>query len=220
MKKLTWTLAATVAALVAAGAAVAHERAGSGVRAVATHFTAAPTEKTTTRTCTEPGGAVWHLTRGVYSGTATGDLAGAITIRTSSTINTSTGLGFTTGKVELRDGAGKLVAHASLDAVNTQNGVLNGFLRGRTTDGRLLANFTAVFNADGSVLGGDLGGSSTGVNSAVVFGGLPNCTMSPAPAATKEPRKHEHRKTEHKKVSAKHGKAAHTTVVEVVVRHR
>lgn len=196
MKKLTWTLAAALVALVAAGAAVAHERHGDGIKAVSTHFTAAPTDRTTTKTCTEPGtgGAVWHLTRGVYTGTATGDLAGAITIRTQSTINTTTGLGFTSGKVELRDADGKLVAHASLDAVNTQNGVLNGFLRGRATGGRLLANFTATFNADGSALSGDLGSQSTGVNSAVVFGGLPTCAMSPAPAKHDDNGKQEQRK--------------------------
>lgn len=199
MRKLTWTAAAALAALVAAGAAVAHGHHGSGVKAVAAHFTAAPTSKTTTRTCTEPGtgGAVWHLTRGVYTGTSTGDLAGEITIRTQSTINTTTGLGFTKGHVELRDPAThKLVAKASLAAVNTQNGILDGLLQGRTRDGMLLANFSAAFTADGSSLSGDLGSQSAGRNSAVVFGGLPRCSLSPAPGK-KEHREHEKHEKHH-----------------------
>ncbi len=190
MRKLTWVVAAALVALVVAGAAVAHERrSGTGIKAVAAHFTATPTSKTETRTCTEPGqgGAVWHLTKGLYTGTSTGDLAGAITVRTQSTINTATGLGYTKGKVELRDAAsGKLVAKADLQAVNTQNGVLNGFLRGRTTDGLLLANFTATFAADGSSLSGDVGAQTSGPNSAIVYGGLPSCTLSPASESQKK----------------------------------
>ena len=190
MRKLTWIAAVAVAALVAAGVAVAHgKREGKGVKAVAAHFTAAPTSKTTTKTCTEPGtgGAVWHLTKGVYTGTSSGDLAGDITIRTHSTINTTTGLGFTVGSVELRDhSTHKLVARGRLGAVNTQNGVLDGMLQGRTRDGMLLANFTATFTADGSSLSGDLGSQSTGRNSAVVYGGLPRCEPSPKHAHVKK----------------------------------
>lgn len=177
--KLTTIAALAVVALVAAGVAVAHgKRNGTGVKAVAAHFTAAPTSKTVTRTCTEPGtgGAVWHLTRGVYTGTSTGDLAGEITIRTQSTINTTTGLGYTVGKVELRDPSShKLLAQARLGAVNTQNGILDGMLQGRTKDGMLLANFSAAFTADGSSLSGDVGSQTAGRNSAIVFGGVPRC---------------------------------------------
>jgi hypothetical protein len=174
MRKLTW-LAAALAVLAVAGAALAHGRRDTGVKAVAAHFTATPTSKTTTRTCTGTDGHVWHLTRGVYTGTATGDLAGSITIRTQSTIDTTTGLGFTKGAVELRDPAGhERVASARISAVNTHNGVLDGMLEGRTRDGMLLANFTAQFTSDGSSLSGDIGSQSSGTNSAVVFGG-PGC---------------------------------------------
>jgi hypothetical protein len=208
-RKLTWICAVGLAALVAAGAAVAHGRhAGTGVKAVAAHFTAAPTDKTTTRTCTEPGtgGAVWHLTRGVYTGTSTGDLAGDITIRTESTINTTTGLGFTKGRVELRDpSTHKVLARASLSAVNTQNGVLNGLLQGRTKDGMLLANFSAAFNSTGTSLTGDVGSATTGQNSAIVFGGLPQCDPSPKPA------RHE---------KGKHRRWPHSVTVVVKIRHR
>lgn len=171
MRKLIW-LAAALATLAVVGAAVAHGRGGTGVKAVAAHFTAAPTSKTTTRTCTGPDGHVWHLTRGVYTGASTGDLAGSITIRTQSTIDTTTGLGFTKGSVELRDATShKRIASARISAVNTHDGVLDGLLEGRTRDGMLLANVTARFTSDGSALSGDIGSQSSGTNSAVVYAG-------------------------------------------------
>lgn len=177
MRKLTW-IAAVVVALAATGAALAVKTADKGVTAVATTFTAAPTSQTRTRTCTDASNAVWHVTNGVYQGTATGDLAGAVTIRTQSVINTTTGNGFTKGKVLLRDASThKLLGEANLDAVNTHNGVLDGMLQGRVPGGRLVANFTATFTSDGSSLSGSLG-SGSGENSAIVYGGMPKCTQS------------------------------------------
>jgi hypothetical protein len=77
-------------------------------------------------------------------------------IRTRTLVNLDNGLGVTVGRVFLkRDG--HRVAVANLRAVNTQRGKLDGFLTGHTRNGqgnaRLFANFTATFNADGSLTG-------------------------------------------------------------------
>lgn len=177
MRKLSWTCLAAVAALLAAGVAMAHRTDTKGIAAVSTTFTATPTSDTRSRSCTDATGAVWHLDHGVYQGTATGDLAGNVTIRTESVINTKTGYGFTHGKVLLRDASSnKLIGEANLNAVNTQSGVLEGLLSGRVPNGRLVANFSATFASDGSSLSGTVGGGG-GSNSAIVYGGLPKCSQ-------------------------------------------
>lgn len=178
MRKLSWLVLAAVSALLAAGVAMAHRADTKGIAAVSTTFTAKPTSGTRSRSCTDANNQVWHVDHGVYQGTATGQLAGNITIRTESVINTTTGFGFTQGKVLLRDASSnKLIGEANLDAVNTQSGVLEGLLRGRVPNGRLVANFAATFTADGSSLSGSVGGGG-GSNSAIVYGGMPKCTQS------------------------------------------
>jgi hypothetical protein len=145
---------------------------------VAATFTAASTT-TDTKTCTGPDGQ-YSITRAKYEGTSTGDprLTGRITIRTHSVVNLTNGFGWTKGHVWLRDADGKARAHARLVAVNSERGVLNGFLTGRAKGvseaapgGALLANFSAALNAAGTSLTGSLGGTSTGQNTAIVFSG-------------------------------------------------
>src|SRR4051794_8614216 len=94
---------ALVAALMltVAGIAVAHGGGKPGkTEAASASFTAAPTDKTTTKTCTGPDGT-YAITRGVYTGTSTGDprLTGDILIRTKSVVNQDNGLGVTNGTV-------------------------------------------------------------------------------------------------------------------------
>jgi hypothetical protein len=178
MRKLSWLVLAAVSALLAAGVAMAHRTENKGIAAVSTTFTAKPTSDTRSRSCTDADKQVWHVDHGVYQGTATGQLAGNITIRTESVINTTTGFGFTQGKVLLRDASSnKLIGEANLDAVNTSSGVLEGLLRGRVTGGKLVANFSATFANDGSSLSGSVGGGG-GSNSAIVYGGMPKCSQS------------------------------------------
>lgn len=176
MKRFTTFALVALVALVVAGFAIAHGGQTKKTSPVSATFTAAPTEKTTTVQCTG-GDGTYNITRGVYEGTATGSggvLSGAISLRTKSVVNTTTGYGYTEGKVTLRDADGKLTAKARLIAVNTQNGVLNGFLDGRVKEeGHLLANFSAAFNADGSSFSGELGAEAPVApqNSAIVTSG-------------------------------------------------
>jgi hypothetical protein len=163
-------------ALVATGLAVAHGGDNRKTAAAAATFTAAPTSETRTTQCTGADGT-YNVTRGVYTGTATGDprLTGAITIKAKTIVNLTSGLGSTKGHVTLRSADGKTLAKGDLIAVNTQRGVLNGFISGKVkgeNGGALLANFSAAFNADGTALAGELGGSSaTTTDSAIITSG-------------------------------------------------
>jgi hypothetical protein len=178
MRKLSWLVLAAVSALLAAGVAMAHRTDNKGITAVSAAFTATPTSDSRSRSCTDATGVVWHVDHGVYQGTATGQLAGKLTLRTESVINTKTGDGFTKGKVLLRDAtSNKLIGEANLDAVNKQSGILEGLLEGRVTGGKLVANFSATFANDGSSLSGTVGGGG-GSNTAIVYGGMPKCSQS------------------------------------------
>lgn len=172
MKRFTTLALVTLVALVATGLAVAHEKQSKKTEAVVATFTAAATERTKTRQCIGADGT-YDVTHGFYEGTATGDprLAGKITIRTKTVVNLTNGYGWTRGHVALRDADGKLKAKAQLIAVNSQRGVLNGFLNGRVKGaGHLLANFSAAFNATGTSLTGELG-SGAAQNTAIVTSG-------------------------------------------------
>jgi hypothetical protein len=170
-----------VLVLALAGIAVAHKGGKQAkTEPAAAEFTAAPTDKTKTTTCTGLDGQ-YNITRGVYKGTSTGDprLTGDIVIKTKSIVNLDNGLGVTSGTVFLKGtGESKAKAVAKLDAVNTERGKLDGFLRGqaKNADGKgttgLAANFSATFNADVTSLNGELGGDApvAPTNSAVFYG--------------------------------------------------
>jgi hypothetical protein len=168
-------------ALTIAGIAVAHKaNKASKTEAAQASFTAAPdAAKTKTTQCTGTDGT-YNVTRGTYTGTSTGDprLTGDLTIKSKTFVNTTNGLGFTEGRVWVRDtGTHKVKATAGLSAVNTQQGKLDGFLLGQAKDtdqGRvsLAANFSATFNNDGTSLTGELGSEAPvpPQNSAIFFG--------------------------------------------------
>ena len=185
---------ALVAVLAVAGIAVAHKSSGNAqpTEPAQATFTATPTDKSKTRQCTGVDGT-YNITKGVYTGTSESPdprLAGNITIKTKSIVNLDNGLGHTEGQVFLRDASSrKLKAVAGLQAVNTERGVLNGFIAGKVKTAstapttakssgrhrhgnggtRLAANFTAAFNAEGTQLSGEFG-TGTGQNTAVLYG--------------------------------------------------
>jgi hypothetical protein len=108
-----------------------------------------------------------------FEGTSTGDLAGDVVLKTRSLVNQDTGLGTTSGHFKVREtGSGKVLAVGKLDAVNTNGGQLDGFLKAHMTGpgkGRLWANFRATVDANGAVTAEIGGGESA--NSAVVQSG-------------------------------------------------
>jgi hypothetical protein len=163
MRKLTF-VTVVVVALVATSIAVAHGIEGAKTaKAVAAQFTATGAS-TSTRTCTTADGKSISITDGKYTGVATGDadLAGNITLRARSIINTTDNVGTVDGQFRIDVASGKDTA-ASYSAVYA-GGTIAGFAVGRAHDpsARLVANLSAGFSAATGFTNGKLGGGTTG----------------------------------------------------------
>ena len=193
MRMTRWISMALVAVLALAAVAVAHKSGGQAepTKEVTATFTATPVaDKTKTRTCTGVDGA-YAITKSVANGTTDGDddrLDGNITIKSKSVVNTTTGLGWTDGKVFTRDAAtGKLKGVSGFSAV-IKGDKLEGLVEGKVkkaatapatpkSDGKhrhgkggasLRANFAATVAQDGTITG-QLGGGG-GDNTAIIYG--------------------------------------------------
>lgn len=164
MKRTLVGATAAAAALVTAGIAVAHGvDGGKSVKSVSGTFTATTASHVTTRTCTTADGKTVVTSDGTYTGTAAGDadLAGPITVRARSTINTTDNVGVVTGslKIDLSD----------RDTTAQFTGVYSGgnvaglaVGHAHTPSAQLAANFSSGFSATAGFTGGKLGGSSGG----------------------------------------------------------
>jgi hypothetical protein len=97
-------------------------------------FTATNASWTKTKTCTTTDGKTVAITKGRYSGAASGDpdLAGPIRLAAHSVINTTDGVGFVDGRLRLD----------TTDGVGFVDGRLRLDVPGRDT----VANFTAVYD--------------------------------------------------------------------------
>jgi hypothetical protein len=160
MKKLT-VAAVPIAALAAAGAAVAHgiDGGAKGVTSVAGTFTATAVNDSTMHTCTTGAGKTIVSTSATYTGTASGspDLTGRVVIAARSTIDTAAGVGVVTGTLKI---AGKTDAH--LSAVY-DHGAVAGTASGHTAShAQLLANVSAAFSATTGFTKGKIGGGTSG----------------------------------------------------------
>lgn len=171
-KTRTWIVLAIITALATAGVAVAkHRQDRTHTDAVMATFTVTQSS-VRDRTCTGVDGE-YRQFRATYRGTATGDprLTGDIVIHSKGLINQTTGFGSSRGTIKLRS-SGRTTARARYFATNTDRGVLHGYIVGHVRDrspggteeqdgsGKLMANFKATFNANGTVLTGQLGGTS------------------------------------------------------------
>jgi hypothetical protein len=118
-------------------------------------FTATNASWTKTKTCTTTDGKTVAITKGRYSGAASGDpdLAGPIRLAAHSVINTTDGVGFVDGRLRI-DVPGRDTV-ANFTAVY-DHGALAGFARGhaRTPHARLLANISDGFSSGGASLTG------------------------------------------------------------------
>lgn len=179
---------AAILALVASGVAVAHEGTKSAKTDPAAATFAAERTKVSEKTCTASDTHTYRVAHEEFRGTVTSAdprLAGVLVLKTRSVVDQTNGLGRTVGHAWLRSADGKLKAKASLVAVNTQRGVIDGVLNGHvqgsgeSTGGNLVANFRAVFAANGLSLAGELGGGAA-ENTAVVqhFDGCKNASRS------------------------------------------
>jgi hypothetical protein len=166
MKRLI-LITAALSALVAAGAAVAHLKAGdvSQVSATLSVPTAANVQ---TRTLTCDGQTI-EITTGHYTGTATStttDLNGSVDLFVKSTYNATKKLGWVNGWLKLR--ASDRRTRASFTAINV-DGKLDGWLRGSANrrGGVLFGSLSGSFSKTGGLTDGALG-TGTGTNAAVV----------------------------------------------------
>ena len=150
-------------ALVAAGVAAARGRGPSMQPATATFTTATVSQKYQV-TCSVNGGDTFEATRATYTGAAVSSdprLAGPLTIRAWSLIDTAAGVGHIYGTFHIKGiGTG---AHGTLNAAVSEgkaSGLARGFVRGRY--GRLVASLGSTFDPNTGFSDGSLGGSTTG----------------------------------------------------------
>jgi hypothetical protein len=169
-----WLGIAGLIALLTAGVAVAkHKHGGTHTDPVMATFTVTQSSMRD-RTCMGSDGS-YRQFKATYRGTSTSAdprFVGNVVIRSHGLINQSTGFGSSSGRIHLRSETGRSIAHARYFAVNTELGVLHGFITGWLRDrvaggteeldgsGKLMANFKATFNANGTVLTGQLGGTT------------------------------------------------------------
>ena len=156
-----------VVALVAAGIAVANGGGfgASNPTAVAATFSAAQT-KTSARTCTTSDNRTIVVTDGTYTGTVAGDatLAGAMTIRARSVVDTTNKIGVVTAQFGI-DTSGQPNARGAFEAVYSA-GQIAGLATGRAgaSHTSLVANLSATFDPSTGFQSGKLGGGTSGGN--------------------------------------------------------
>lgn len=170
MRKVILTMAG-LAALVLTSVAVAHGIEGAKTaKAVAATFSASA-GTTTSRTCTTTDGKSITVTTGKYTGTATGDadLAGAITLRVRSVINTTDKIGTVNGAFRI-DTSGRDTEGAFASVYD--NGAIAGLAEARAHEpgAKIVGNLSATFDpATGFAAGSKIGGGTSG-GSAVELG--------------------------------------------------
>ena len=152
------------AALAAAGVAAAHRGAPS-VQPVSASFDATTVSQHYLTTCSVNGGDTFQATRATYAGTATSSdprLAGALTIRAWSLVDTTNGVGHLYGTFRI-EGTGRNRAHGTLNAAvagGKASGLARGFVRGRW--GHIVASLGASFDPTAGFSSGSIGTGTAG----------------------------------------------------------
>ncbi len=162
MRKWFLTMAG-LAALATASVAVAHGIEGAKTaKAVAATFSASA-GTTTTRTCTTTDGKTITVTDGRYTGTALGDadLAGPITLRARSVVNSTDKVGTVSGAFRI-DVSGRDTT-GSFSTVY-DNGAIAGLATGRahSPGAKIVGNLSATFDPSTGFTGGKIGGGTSG----------------------------------------------------------
>jgi hypothetical protein len=182
MRKVILTMAG-LAALVTTSVAVAHGIEGAKTAKAVAATVSASAGTTTSRTCTTSDGKTITVTDGKYTGTAAGDpdLAGAITLRVRSVVNTTDKVGTVNGAFRV-DVSGRDTTGAFASVYD--NGAIAGLATGRahSPGTKILGNVSATFDPSTGFTDGKIGGGTAG-GSAVELG-----TGSCKPAPTQ----HEH----------------------------
>lgn len=158
--------AALVAALVAASVAVAHGIEGAKTAAAVSGTFSAAAGTVSSTTCTTADGKTVVVTNGRYTGTAAGGtgLAGAITLKARSVVNTTDNVGVVTGAYAIQGGA-----KGAFSTVYA-NGTIAGLATGRlhNPSAALVANVSASFSPSSGFTNGKLGGGTSGGSAVAV----------------------------------------------------
>jgi hypothetical protein len=152
------------AALAAAGVAAAHRGAPS-VQSVSATFDATTVTQRYLTTCSVNGGDTFQATRAIYTGTATSSdprLAGALTIRAWSLVDTTNGVGHLFGNFKIK-GTDRNQARGTLNAAiagGKASGLARGFVRGKW--GHVVASLGATFDPTAGFSEGSIGSGTAG----------------------------------------------------------
>jgi hypothetical protein len=168
MRKL---LLAAVGLVALVGAGIAFAKAsGSSVASVTGTFAATTVSHSEQRSCTTSDGKTIEATTATYTGTAAGDasLAGTVTVRTHSIIDTTDDLGVVAGSVRIGGGEARF---SSVYDHGKIAGLLTGHVGTKDAHSALLANVSAGFSASGGFTGGKIGASDGGSAVALSAGG-------------------------------------------------
>jgi hypothetical protein len=150
------------AALSAAGVAAA--RKPTSVQAASATFAAQNVSRLSQVTCSVTGGDTFQATKATYTGTSLSSdprLAGALTIRAWSLVDTTNGVGHVFGRFRIK-GPGTR-AHGTLNAAvanGNASGIARGFVRHKW--GKIVASLGSTFNPNTGFSLGSLGGSTAG----------------------------------------------------------
>lgn len=164
MRTFTVAVVALVA-LAAAGIAVANGIKGAKTASAVSATFSASAGSVTTRTCTTADNKTITITDGRYTGTSSSsdaNLAGAITLRARSVVNTTDGVGTVSGSYRIdvanhgdTTGAFSTVYdHGSLAGLSTA--------RGHDPNAAIVGNLSATFASATGFSGGKIGGGTSG----------------------------------------------------------
>ena len=162
-KRLALMGLVVIAALAAAGVAAARGKTTS-VQAASATFSATTVANKDQVTCSVTGGDTFQATRAVYTGSSLSSdprLAGALTIRAWSLVDTTNGVGHVFGLFRIK-GPGTQ-AHGTLNAAvanGNASGIARGFVRHKW--GRIVASLGSSFDPNAGFSLGSLGGSTAG----------------------------------------------------------
>jgi hypothetical protein len=172
--------------LVVAGVAVAHGFDSKAVKQAAATFSATSASNLRTSQCTGADGT-YPKSVATYSGTASSSepsLNGAARIDAASFVNTTTGVGTVWGNARIDTASGR--TSFSFQGVLTHGSVV-GLASGhsRRADVKLLANFSADFNAAGGFANGKIGGGAAPGDAVLITSGGCHPPKPPKPERVK-----------------------------------
>jgi hypothetical protein len=171
-KRLVLLALPVVVAFAAAGIAIA--ATSSGAQAASATFAATTVSNSKVVSCSVNGGDTLASTVATYKGTASSAddrLAGDITIRARSLVDTTTGLGRVVGVFRISSGNGN-TAHGKIDAAFA-SGAASGLVTGRVRDpgGRLVLTLSSPFDPSSGFQSGSKLGTGSVAGAGVVLSG-------------------------------------------------